>query len=237
MKVAYNSNGNLVIQEFETAPGFEHIEVTNEIQTQIDSKIKPALDNGLIIESATAEDITNKVNAYRKMIYDDYERLYSSSLARAVNKSGQWLSDTQLERLKIEYEQKKAEAEHYLQTGNSSNATLFSTIQFEVDADYPEPKLADEIAYLNQTYNAAIPTTNVTRLQQYCYLIVVKYNLASQLWETLKALCATFRSKLITNLDNNEFAKIDARRAIILQITNETTISEILALQNQFDAV
>ena len=28
MKVAYNSNGNLVIQEFETAPGFEHIEVT-----------------------------------------------------------------------------------------------------------------------------------------------------------------------------------------------------------------
>jgi len=237
MKVAYNTTTGLVVQEFETAPQFEHVEVTPEIQAEIDSMIKPKLENGQIVEGASEVDIQQKVVDYRKMIYDDYERLYSSSLVRAVNKAGQGLSDTQLERLKTEYEQKKAVAESYLSTGNASNVTLFSTISFEVDADYAEPKLANEIAHLNTEYSAGIPTENVTRLQQYCYLIIAKYNLASSLWELLKALCATFRSKLITNLDNLEFSKIDERRAIIASITNNTTIPEIIALEAQFNAV
>ena len=178
-----------------------------------------------------------KVIEYRKTIYNLYDSLYTSSLARALNKSGQGLSQSQLERLKQGYEQKKQVAEQYLANGTILNQTLFDTISFEESTDFVGAKLDNEIAYLNDQYGTNIPTENITRIEQYCYLIISKFTIGSQYWEYLKAYCEAFRSKLITNLDNLEFELIDARIALVLTITNETTLAEIQALAIQFNSI
>lgn len=46
-----------------------------------------------------------------------------------------------------------------------------------------------------------------------------------------------FRSKLITNLDYKEFSIIDDRFIVVDNIHSETTIEEIFALNNQFNAL
>ena len=178
-----------------------------------------------------------KVRCYREMIYSLYDNLYTSSLARALSKGGQSLSQSQLEKLKQGYEQKRNVAQQYLADSTIVNQTLFDTISFEESTDFVDNKLTNEVTYLNANYGANIPTENITRLQQYCYLIVVKYNLGSQYWEVLKAYCETFRSKLITNLDKLEFDKIDSKIALVLTITNDTTLAEIQALESQFNAL
>lgn len=191
--------------------------------------------NGVFVEGATIEQIDAFKRDLRIQIYTLYDSLFESSLARALDKVGQGLTLSQLQSLRQEYELKKEVALAYTTTGSADTRTM-ELIQFETDVDFAEPRLSNEVAYLNATYGANIPTDQ-SRLFQYCYLIVVKYNLGSQLWDLLRSLCATFRSKLITDLDNNHFNRINQRIALIKTITNETTVAEILALQTQFDSI
>ncbi len=60
MKIGYNYNNNLVIQEINSIPNFEFVEITPEIEIQIREMIKPILQNGLIIEGATEQEINIK---------------------------------------------------------------------------------------------------------------------------------------------------------------------------------
>lgn len=211
------------------------VEQNSESLQKMTNYLNPKLISGSIIETATADDILQLKNTLRQQIYAVYDSLFESSLARALDKVGQGLTLSQMQSLKQEYELKKDVAWAYMQNGNTDLSTM-QLIAFECFTDFAEPRLSNEVAYLNTTYAAGIPTGE-TPLFQYCNLIVVKYNLGSALWSTLKSLCATFRSKLITDLDNGHFNRIHKRIALIKTITNETTVAEILALQPDFDAL
>ena len=179
----------------------------------------------------------SKIKNYRSKIYELYEMLYASSLARALGKQGQGLSAKQLESLQIGYGQKKEIAEVYLQDGTITNQTLFDTIHFEESTDFEGEKLDSAVAYFNAVYAANIPTENITRVQQYCYIILVKYKLGIAYWNILTSYCESFRSILLTNLDNLEFERIDARIELSKTITNSTSLEEIETLKLQFDAL
>lgn len=245
MKIGYNYNGNLVIQEVFSTPNFDFIEITLEIEYQIKQLIKPILQNGAIIEGATQEEIEalniQKVAEKTLEIYNEYEKLYTSSLARAVSKVGQGLTREHLNNLREEYNDVRLLAEAYLNDGTILNAKAFQDITDEMNLDFPIPILDQTVAYLNSVYASnpvyqLIPTDkNTTQIQKFCWLIVNKYNLGEALWVYLKDLCSKFRKRMITNLDNLEFDKYDARILLVKSITNDTTIEEIQLLETQFD--
>lgn len=200
----------------------------------------PILVDDIWVEGAAEAQLLeiqiNIISEYRLKIYDYTEKLFNSSKAGALNKVGQGLTKPQLDALEIFYIKKNEVATQYLIDETIVNESIFELIQFEESNDFTGVKLDNEVAYLNSNYNAQIPT-NETRLKQYCYLIKVKFSLGSQLNELLKSFCEIFRSKLITNLDNLEFEKIDQRIALIQTITNEMTVSQILDLKTPFDAI
>ena len=203
--------------------------------------IKPIFSNGQIIEGATEEEIAEmekqKVAEYRTKIYELTDKLKSSAKARALGKVAEKLTEKQLNDLEESYTQKKEVAEHYLQTNEVSNEIIFDLIVFEEANDFAGEKLIQTIQYLNAVYNTEIPTEKLSRIQMYCYIIVAKYGLGMYVKRTLNDLCEVFRSKLITDLDNLNFEKIDAKIALVQEITNDTTLEEILDLKNQFDTL
>lgn len=196
--------------------------------------VAPKLIDGEITEAATPEQLEALKPQMLLRVYDKYESLYDSSLARALNKSGQGLTRAHLNSLRESYELKRNVAAGYL-AGNATNETLVDLIEFECDVDFAEPRLANEVAFLNANFVANIPTENVTRMQQYCHLILAKYAIGENVWSQLKTLCETFRSKLITDIETNAFNRFHARFALIESISNETTIAEILAMQQTFN--
>ncbi len=181
-------------------------------------------------------DTPSRVDHYRAKIYNVYEMLYASSLARALGKTGQGLSIKQLENLQNGYTQKKEVAERYLHDGTIANNTLFDTVIFEEATDFTGEKLEGAVGYFNAVYGANIPE-EITRIQKYCYIILVKYRLGLAYWDVLISYCESFRSMLLTNLDNLEFDKIDTRIELSKTITNATSLEEIQILKTQFDAI
>ena len=213
----------------------------NSLEVVGDNYIKPIFLNGQIIEGATEQEIAEmekqKASEYRAKIYELTDKLKSSVKARALGKVAEKLTEKQLNDLEESYTQKKEVSEHYLQTNEVSNEIIFDLIVFEEANDFAGEKLIQTIQYLNTVYNTEIPTEKLTRIQMYCYIIVAKYGLGMYVKRTLNDLCEVFRSKLITDLDNLNFEKIDAKIALVQEITNDTTLEEILDLKNQFDAL
>ena len=176
-------------------------------------------------------------------IYNIYEDLYTSSLARAVSKVGQGLTREHLNNLREEYNDVSILSQAYLNDGTILNQKAFQDITDEMNLDFPVPVLDQTVAYLNSVYTSnpvyqIIPTDeNTTQIQKFCWLIVNKYNLGEALWTYLKDLCSKFRKRMITNLDNFEFDKYESRMLLVKSITNETTIEQIQQLETQFDAI
>ncbi len=61
MKIGYNFNNKLIVQEVSELPIFEHIEITPQIETDLQNMYIPLLVNGAIVESATSEYITSQL--------------------------------------------------------------------------------------------------------------------------------------------------------------------------------
>ena len=196
--------------------------------------IAPKLVDGEITETATPEQFEALKPQMFLRVYDKYESLYDSSLARALNKPGQGLSRAQLNSLRESYKLKRDTAVAFL-AGNNVNLALMNLIRFECDVDFAEPRLANEVAYLNANFSANIPTENTTRIAQLCKLIEVKHTIGEGVWDILLPFCETFRSKLITDIETNAFNRFNARFTLVESITNETTIDDISAMQQTFN--
>jgi hypothetical protein len=188
------------------------------------------------IDEVVASRLIAKTSEYRKKIYEATEALMLSAKARALGKAGEGLTESQLSGLVIAYTEKKDVATLIINGGNPTNTSMVSLIDFEVANDFTSDSLDQTISQLNSTYNASIPL-DVSDLIKYCYLIFTKFYLGEALRMELSSLCEYLRSKLITNLDKQEFDKIDARLLIPALITNESTVSEIIALKVDFDAI
>lgn len=224
------------------------IDITNEeLNTICDLGKAKKIDGAWLGIDPTLEEIEEqnqkKVSEKTLEIYYEYEKLYTSSLARAVSKVGQGLTREHLNNLREEYNDVKLLAEAYLNDGTILNAKAFQDITDEMNLDFPIPVLDQTVTYLNIIYGSnpiykLIPTDeSTTQIQKFCWLIVNKYNLGEALWVYLKDLCSKFRKRMITNLDNLEFDKYDARMLLVKSITNETTVEEIQLLETQFDAI
>jgi hypothetical protein len=189
------------------------------------------------IEGATAEELqaieNQKINEYRHKIYDRTESLLKSALERSLGKSGQGLNLIQLENLQKIYEDKKIDAEKIL-ADLPINPISLNLLNYEIDRDFPNGKLDATINYINENYNANI-NINLTPIKKYASFILFKYNSGNELFTNFKAMGENFRSKLLTNLEYKEFDIIDARFNIVNQINEETTIDQIIIINNNFN--
>lgn len=181
--------------------------------------------------------LTENISSYRELIYSEIEKLLDSSKARALGKQRQKLTKIQLSALEKFYISKNEVALQVLNDEAVVKTSIVELIEFEEQNDFAGEKLVNTINYLNSEYGLAIPTENITRIKMYCHLITAKFYLGTQLDSLLTDLCEVFRSKLITNLDNGQFDKIDTRIALIKTITDEMSITQIKQLQPIFDGI
>lgn len=238
---AYNDNYNF-------PPEWILIDITDEELQLICELVKCRKEgNNWVQVPNTPEEIAQinnqKVIDSKIWLYEKYENLLTSSLARAVGKENEGLTRDQLFSLREEYGDIKKLSEAYLADGTILNAKLFQDITDEMNLDFPIPFLDQTIAYLNSVYASnpvyqIIPTDeNTTQITKFCWLVVNKYNLGESVWQYLKDLFSKFRKRMITNLDLFEFEKFEQRKLLVNSITNETTIEDIQDLETQFDAI
>lgn len=191
------------------------------------------------VESATTEELLNyeitKINEYRHKIYNKTESLLKSALERSLGKDGQGLSLIQLENLQKIYENKKNDAEKILADLPIIQITE-DLLLYEIQRDFSNGKLDATINFINSNYNAGIDV-NLSLLKKYARLILFKYNSGNAMYETFKAMIENFRSKLLTNLDYKDFSIIDARFEIVYEINNETTLDQIMIINENFNAL
>jgi len=238
MKYLITNTGEVttIADYLEVIPNENEILIISE---EIFSFIKPMynFDTQEFYEGVTADEIADYIlqekNKLIKETYEIYNNLYVSSLARAVNKVGQGLNSEQLFNLKQEYEDKKQVAEQFLNNGNADNQILLQEIAFQMEQDYPNELLNNRIDEINSAYSLNI-SKDGERLERYCRIVIAMYNLGNAIWNTLKPLCSTFRSSMLTSIDNNDIISYNLKKALALSITNDTSISDILLITNQF---
>ena len=119
----------------------------------IDGFIYPLWNGKDFYEGASQQEIDlenqRKVEVKTIKIYEEYEKLLTSSLARAVSKVGQGLTRDQLNNLREEYGDIKKLADAYLADGTILNAKAFQDINDEMELDFPEESLYAAVYYLN----------------------------------------------------------------------------------------
>jgi hypothetical protein len=237
MKTIFDKKTNLVISveddfiENELFGTTELLCIDNFILTKFNT------NSNEFYEGATPEEIV-EINTpiYRKAIYDLVDKLSESAKERALGKVGDNLNKEQLEKLEKRYLVKKQVAFDIVNGTPHQNPIMADLIDFEQENDFAGEKLLQTIEFLNSTYNASIPT-DTSRLIMYCNLILEKYQIGRVADNLFTDLIEYFRSKMITWLDNGQFDKIDCGKAIVLSITSNDTINDIMNYKNQFDAL
>jgi len=194
----------------------------------------------------TAEEIeaenARKFQKYLEKISAESAKLNRSALRRAIGKEASkfdYLTDKDLNDLKeIVYPRKKLLAETYLATGKITNQTLFNSMYYvECEIDFAGEKLNETIAYLNSINGVEIPTTGLTRMQLFCYIVLTKFALGSFLYEELTALSEVFRITSLTRLDLMQFEKLDAGFLLLQDLHLITDLQGFYDLKTQFDSL
>jgi hypothetical protein len=186
-----------------------------------------------LYESATAEEIAEieykKGKEIYLKIYEVVNNLTTSALARATNKNGVNLSRLELENLKNEYKEVYEVAKSYIDESIIIDSLIFETLEFEQKNDFKGEKLYNTANYYN------IPTEGKSRIDIYCRLIILKYESGEFLLKSYNSYIRTFRSKMITFLQQGEMTKVETGFTLVDSITSETTNEEILLKFNEFN--
>lgn len=238
MKIIFKNGDGLVSMDVENPQG-QYLVWNEGFQTKIDTYINPDINEDFtdIIETASLEQVLQvKTPKYRALIYDMVDKLSDSAKERALGKVEDNLTKEQLEKLEKRYLVKRQVAFDIVNGTPHQNSIMADLIDFEQENDFAGEKLIQTIQFLNSTYNASIPT-DTSRLIMYCNLILAKYEIGRVADNLFTDLIEYFRSKMITWLDNGQFDKIDTGKAIVLSITSNNTIDDIMALKTQFDAL
>lgn len=87
MKIGYNFNNRLTIQEVSEMPNFECIEITPEIEASLQTMYIPLLVDGVVVESANiselkAMDLTNRINKAFTLLR---QRALASSIGKSIS--------------------------------------------------------------------------------------------------------------------------------------------------------
>jgi hypothetical protein len=207
----------------------------NSTLKKVGRQIKPLYDseNDEIHEGATTEELQTLENQKKHEIYlkifQVVNDLTTSALARATNKQGAGLSRIELDNLKSEYKSIYQVAKDYIENALISDSLIFETLEFEQLNDFAGDKLFYVANYLQ------IPTAGNSRIQIYCKIIIKKFELGELMLKSFSSFIRTFRSKMITFLDLNEFEKVDAGFNLVSSINNDTTNEQIIGKFNEFN--
>jgi len=221
--------------------GFATLENANAYK--IENNITSEIEEVEIIEKV--EDLEVKTQQYLERIGVEVAKLNRSALRRAIGKEASrfdYLTDKDLNDLKdVTYPRKKQLAENYLANGTITNQTLFdSMFNVECEIDFAGEKLHQTIAYLNSEYSGqgvSIPTTGLTRMQSFCYIVLTKFALGSYLYEELIMKTEAFRITSLTRLDNLQFDKLDAGFAMLKDLHLIEDVEGFNNLMIQFNAL
>jgi hypothetical protein len=165
-----------------------------------------------------------------KEVYSIYDSIYYSALALSTEKVEQGLTKQNLELLREEYLDKYLTSSQYVSESVVSNLKMLSELEKECERDFAGDLLNDEC-------NKYGLDKTGTRLTKFCRIVIFKYNYSLEIWEYLKALCSKVRTTLITDLEKGEIEKYNSRLAVVLSITNETSLIQIQALEATFEAI
>jgi hypothetical protein len=187
--------------------------------------IKLMFADGAYFEGATTEEIQTiekqKKHEIYLNIFQVVNDLTTSALSRATNKLGLGLSRIELENLKQEYKSIYQVAKDYIDNDNILDQIIFDNLDFEQLNDFAEEKL-NHVA--NQLQ---ILTDGNSRIQIYCKIIIKKYELGELMLNKFNSFIRTFRSKMITFLDQNQFEKVESGFSLSQSITNQTENSQL----------
>jgi hypothetical protein len=182
-------------------------------------------DVGIEYVEATPEEIQAIQNQKKHEIYlkifQVVNDLTTSALSRAANKLGLGLSRIELENLESEYKSIYQVAKDYIDNDNIFDQIIFDNLDFEQENDLPGDKL-------NQVANQLqISTDGNSRIQIYCKIIIKKYELGELMLNKFNSFIRTFRSKMITFLEQNQFEKVESGFSLSQSITNQTENSQL----------
>jgi hypothetical protein len=208
------------------------IEVSNPSNNDF-KRPKWDFENEIFIEAATPEELQTiqkqKKHEIYLNIFQVVNDLTTSALARATNKQGAGLNRVELENLKQEYKDIYIVAKNYIESAVISDSLIFETLEFEQINDFAGDKL-------NQVANQLqILTAENSRIEIYCKIIIKKYELGELMLKSFSSFIRTFRSKMITFLDQNQFEKVEAGFEIVASINNDTTNEQIIEKFNEFN--
>jgi len=192
-------------------------ELTDILPTEAEKQyVKLMFADGVYFEGATDEEIeaieNAKINQYRAKIFDKFEYLLRSAKERALDKVGHGLTQRQLDDLELSYIKKNSDALKILENEQIDQVAL-DTLNFEIEFD------------LN----------NQVTLIQYAGIIAQKFAEGNALFNHLKSMAENFRSRLLTDLRNKDFERIDNRFLVIEQITPEMNLTQLQDLNNIFN--
>ena len=198
-----------------------------------DNYINPIWNGTSFIEGATDEELAANENQKKHEIYLNIFQvvndLTTSALARATNKQGAGLSRVELENLKQEYKDIYEVAKNYIENALISDSLIFETLEFEQINDFPGEKLFQVANYLQ------ISTAGNSRIEIYCKIIIKKFELGELMLKSFSSFIRTFRSKMITFLEKNQFDKVEDGFDLVASINNNTTSEQIIEKFNQFN--
>lgn len=178
--------------------------------------LKPLWNGSEWTEGATPEDVQAvedaKIIKYRAKIFSTFESLLKSAKERAVGKVGENLTERQLDDLELSYNKKNEDALKII-AGETVSQVVLDTLSFEIEFDF----------------------NNQFTLLQYCELINNMHTQGNINFNIFKALAENVRSRLLTDLKNKDFQRIDNRFAVVGQITQGMSIQNLENLNTIFN--
>lgn len=177
----------------------------------------------------------SKVDEYESIIYSEVDRLKFSAKKRALGKEEKSLSKDQLQGLEESYILKNEVAKAYIFDGSILNESVFNLMQnIECEIDFSGEILEQTVAFLNSYFSSNIPTENISRIKQYCYVVVEKFKIGSVIKQKLIGFIEVFRSTCLTWLENGSFEKIDNAIIMSKEIDNSKSIQQIESMLTNF---
>ena len=221
---AYINDDNLVVSIGENDslfPNCTPIEITEEEKLFIERCSTPKRINNEFVEDYV-EDLVAKKLALENAIIDKYNYLMMRALSSSMQKYGSY---EYLNNQRQEYYEK-----YLVAKGLKISAPLNSSLQKEMDRDFTDASLIATLEYFGIT-----PVTD--KLENFYKLIILKYEYAENRYEIFKAFCVDFRTKCRTFLELNQIDKLNQAFAMVDNLSQNITDTEIETLYNNFDAL
>lgn len=201
-------------------------------------------DSDTWIESATPEEIEALENQIAKdkvlEVYELVRNLKKSARERAFGKVGENLTNDDFDFLEKDYTNKYNISLQVINNESGISQRIYDLLNFEESQDWEGEKLTNEVNRLNDDLaylEMPLIPSGLTRLLQYCYTIKVKFELGKYQDKVFTELISNFRSRMITFVEKRQYDKYDEGKLILAQINSSDELSDILILNEQFNAL